>query len=224
MATRGGAPETGGAPIAYLPWVSPDQSSLRPASGEAHDGPREIGGAAELRQPIGATSRTFIETVELESDEADRADALVMRKLARQGLSHREVEAMLAAELTPEQVQFNIERYIRLGYIDDERLAESIVRTLRDRSGSSRGSIRRALSERGIPLGITEAVLSDLDDERELELATSLATDRLRRLSRESDDVQTRRVLAFLQRRGFTSSTASDALRSARDTGRSGER
>lgn len=209
MSRTGGAPDSGGAPIAYLPWVQSDAVEVDDALQHASTGSWRSGAPA---QP-----RTFIEAVQLENDEADRADELVLKKLARSGLSQREVEVALAAELSAEQVQFNVERYLRLGYIDDERLAEHIVRVQRDRKGLGRLSLRRELSTRGIPEGIIEAQLGALDDDAEFELASTLAANRLRRLLKEPREVQERRVSSFLQRRGYSASVAARALSSARE-------
>ncbi|MFM6974234.1 MAG: regulatory protein RecX [Agromyces sp.] len=190
MLTRGGAPETEGAPIAYLPWVRKEA----------------VPEGSERAEP------TLVERMQFETDEADRADALVLKKLARHGLSQREVEVALSHEFTPEQVQFNVARYIRLGYIDDARLAEHIVHVQRERKNAGRGNIRRELSARGIPLGIIEELLAELDDDTEFARAIELAASRLSRLGHESFDAQTRRVLGFLQRRGYSAGLSARAL------------
>ncbi len=207
MTRSGGAPESGGAPIAYLPWVTQDDAV------EVDDALADA--VLPSSRPSPAT-RTFLEAVQFESDEADRADELVLRKLARNGLSQREVEVVLAAELTSEQVQFNVERYLRLGYINDERLAEQIVRVQRGRKGLGRLALRRELSTRGIPEGVIERHLAELDDDTELAAAAELALNRLRRVQKEPREVQDRRVLSFLLRRGYSSGLASRALNQAR--------
>lgn len=218
MSTRGGAPVSGGAPLAYLPWVTPvDTNPAEPMSDSESAGARVALETELVEVQQRPTGRTFLEAVEFESDEADRADALVLKKLARNGLSQREVEVLLAAELTEEQVQFNISRYVRLGYLDDERLAEHIVRVQRDRKGSGRSSVKRELTARGIPLAVIERVTAELDDESEIARATELAESRLRRLGAESVEVQERRVASFLQRRGYSYSVATQAIRNARD-------
>ncbi|HLP23460.1 MAG TPA: regulatory protein RecX [Microbacteriaceae bacterium] len=197
MSRLGGTPEeSGGAPVVYLPWVQ-NADRVAPATFDR-------GG-------------TVIEQVEHEVDEADRADALVLKKLSRHGLSQREVERILALELPPESVALNVSRYVRLGYIDDDRLAESIVRSQRDRKGAGRANIRRELSTRGIPDGVIERHLVGLDDETELERATDLAEQRLRRLLHEPAEVQERRIVSFLQRRGYSHGLAARALSAARE-------
>ena len=191
---------SGGAPVVYLPGATP-LSDAEPV-------------AVSLESE--SLSGAFIDELRHESDAADRADAMVLRKMMRSGMSQREVERALAQELDHEQVFAAVQRYIRLGYIDDDRLAEQIVRTQAERKGAGSAGIRRELDARGIPSEVVARACESLDDDSEFDRACRLAAERLRRLSSESSEVQQRRVMAFLLRRGYSASLALRAIQHAR--------
>lgn len=201
----------GGAPIAYLPWVQHETPEEDPYLSL----PDGIGSYPNGKPELVPISSSLLEELQYETDEGERADQLVLRKLARRGMSQREVEIELSRELDIDKVIFAVQRYIRLGYIDDDRLAEQIVRVQRERKGQGVSGIRHELERRGIPSAVSARVLAELDDDEELERATELAADRLRRLAAEAPEVQQRRVMGFLMRRGYSSGIASKAIRAA---------
>lgn len=208
----------GGAPVVYLPWVQHDDvAAPEPKAAEVHA--KEPRMAAPLsKKPGSQDASLLIESLQLETDEADRADALVLKKLARTGMSQREVEIELGRELSYDQVMFNVERYLRLGYIDDERLADQIVRKQRTGKGVGSNGIRRELGRRGIPDGVIERAMSEFSSDDDFDRALDLAESRLRRLSHEPLEVQQRRILSFLMRRGYAAELSNRAFTQARQS------
>lgn len=196
------------APVAYLPWVQPgNEPNNHPAARALASDPSAAGVFSSVSDELTAV---------------DRADALVLARLARKGLSRREVEVELRHELNETEIEIALARYERLGYLDDQLLAEHIVRVERERKGKGISAVRRELEIRGIPTAITHTLLAEFDTEQDLERATQLAAARLRRHNSEPREVQTRRLFAFLQRRGFDSSTISAAIRAAQQSNASG--
>lgn len=208
----------GGAPVVYLPWVQHDEVEAPEPNVAAPqtEPPRSSGPRRE--QASARDASLLIESLQFETDEADRADALVLKKLARTGMSQREVEIELGRELSYDQVMFNVERYLRLGYIDDERLADQIVRKQRSGKGIGSNGVRRELGRRGIPDGVIERVMSEFSSDDDFDRAVDLAESRLRRLSHESLEVQQRRILSFLMRRGYAVELSNRAFTQARQT------
>lgn len=213
---RGASASAGVAPIAYLPWVRHDDEPSDAAPDVVAISSDDV--LLDIVSDIAsaeAESGFLTEEFGHEIEAADRADALVLRQLARRGMSQREVERELARELDVAQITTAVQRYIRLGYIDDDRLGEHIVQAQRDRKGKGSAGVRRELESRGIPAAVITRVLGDLDGDEELARATELAVDRLRRVATEPDDVQRRRLSGFLMRRGYSGSVANAAITAA---------
>lgn len=206
----------GGAPVVYLPWVQHDEVEAPEPNGAVPHTERPHTSGLRREKPSARDASLLIESLQLETDEADRADALVLKKLARTGMSQREVEIELGRELSYDQVMFNVERYLRLGYIDDERLADQIVRKQRSGKGIGSNGVRRELGRRGIPDGVIERVMSEFSSDDDFDRAVDLAESRLRRLSHESLEVQQRRILSFLMRRGYAADLSNRAFTQAR--------
>ena len=205
------------APIAYLPWVQHGEtepvaiSPLAPPLGEYQQpelSRRDFGAETEFSVP---PSEPALEAIVHEIEAADRADALVLKKLARHGLSEHEVRQQLRSELVEADVEAAVERYLRLGYIDDERLTEALVRSATQRKSLGPSAIKRELVVRGIDPELIARALADIDAETELEQAVELIQRKAERSS-DSKVVLERRLLAQLQRKGYASSIARRAV------------
>lgn len=192
------------APIAYLPWVQSDASSSSAGAVK-----RDLSATHQVEPP--QRTEPALEDLAQEIEVADRADELVLKKLARHGLSEYEVRQQLRAGLEEHDVEASVERYQRLGYLDDSRLAEAFVRVATGRKGLGPGAIRRELLARGIDPEIIAQALTDLNAEAELEAAIDLIQRRVQR-SGESRTVLERRLFAQLQRKGYSSSIARRAI------------
>lgn len=106
-----------------------------------------------------------------------------------------------------------VSRLVASGGVSDTVFAESRARSL-SRAGKSRRAVAASLAAKGVPAGITQAVLPE---DAEAELAAALIQARKRRLGpfRTAPPLpETRqRELAALGRAGFSGETASRALR-----------
>ena len=81
--------------------------------------------------------------------------------------------------------------------------------------GKSASTIRRELQQKGISNEIAIQVLAEITQEDELQLACQLAQRRISQLVRFEPEVRRRRLMAFLLRKGFSSSVVSQAVRQA---------
>ncbi len=132
--------------------------------------------------------------------------ALVLRMLNRRDYSVAELRRRLTQkEIAPDQIETLLERCLELRYLDDARYAEQRARSLM-RLGRGVGSrILLDLRQRGIDEATArqaleqarqelsdDAVLEELLERRFPQFDYAVATDRERR-----------RVIHFLQRRGF---------------------
>lgn len=123
----------------------------------------------------------------------DHSEAELTRKLASRGYE-------------PQEIQATVARLKELNYLDDLRFARGFAESSL-RNGRRVGvSLRLELSRRGIPAGVAGEVLEELSGEYD---EGELLTDTLRRRFAGFDpagatDKEKRRVVAYLQRKGFS--------------------
>lgn len=162
--------------------------------------------------PAAETSDRSAES-ESEADDAEvlAAEKALMRKLRGRGLSVREARSALRDAALPDAAaDAVIARFLDLGYLDDEALAEQLIDKALSRKAQGRQAIAQTLSQRGLPRDVIEIALGALPDdeaERALEFARSKAAamDGLER------DVALRRLSGQLARRGYGSAALSAA-------------
>ncbi|QTX05021.1 regulatory protein RecX [Agromyces archimandritae] len=225
---RGEARTSGLAPVSYLPGTgpaadAPAEGSPAVASGRRR-GVHPAGSATSRRTPApvarfsprGGTEGDDEETPGPERD--DRLDRLVLGKLRRASLSEFEVRAVLVEHgLSVDEVEEWLDRYRRLGYLDDARMAEQIVRIQHERRGRGSGAILQELARRGVEASAARAAVEEIDEESELAHATEVAVRRAGQLRGLDARTAERRLSAFLQRRGFGGEVVRQAVRTALD-------
>ncbi|MFF2496320.1 regulatory protein RecX [Agromyces sp. NPDC058064] len=184
---------------------------------------RETRAARERRAPrppravrsIGE-AESEAEPVESGVERDERIDRLVVSRLRRSALSVREVRAVLAEHgLDDSELDEWIERYERLGYLDDARLAEQLVHSQGVRRGKGSGALLQELGRRGVDQALARAAVDDLDPETEVENARTVAERRARQLRGLDRQTAERRLSAFLQRRGYPGDIVREAVTAA---------
>lgn len=214
-----------GRPVAFLPWVRGDDEQAV-ASSEGSDA-RDVDArssvadrVAELSAHVAMREPRFDEApgdsepeAPEEPDPEQIADRIV-RGLARKSLSVAEVEARLYTEGVPEKDALEIvERFTRFGYLDDFRMAEQLVVSLRDRKKLGRSSIQQELRARKLDPEAIASALDELDGDDEYRTALELARKRLPSLRSLSDEVAERRLTGFLARRGYAGALVQRVVR-----------
>lgn len=198
------------APVTYLPWV-------RSASGGAGDEPVDDScfqlelaahrAGDEAHRADDQAHRADDET------ESARAERVSMHALTRRGVSVAELRATLRARELPEHiVEHELERLQRVGLLDDHALAETLVRTLRERKKLGRTALAAELSRRRLDSAAIAAALDETDLQGELAIALELARQRARQLRSLPPEVAQRRLAGFLQRRGYSGGTVTTAV------------
>lgn len=232
------------APVTYLPWAAPspeasgDGSATRKrdrpdppadATGRHPAGrgraPEERSGDDGVDVDAGDASRGTRRRLAVVGDEPptetgverdERIDRMIVSRLRRSSLSVAEVRATLAEHgLDEHEIEEWVERYERLGYLDDRRLAEHLVHSHGVRRGRGSGALLHELGRRGIDDELARSALEALDPDVELEHATAIAERRARQLSGLDHAVAHRRLTAFLLRRGYGSEVVREAVRAA---------
>lgn len=147
-----------------------------------------------------------------------RAENVSLAGLTRRNMSRWEIEKLLRSRDIDEEIIIEeISRLEGVGLIDDAALAETLVRTGRERKGLGRQALISELRRRHIDNAIIdEAVaVSEEAEDSEQQRASELAIKRARAL--ESYDLETakRRLIGFLMRKGYNSSIVQAAVAEA---------
>jgi len=143
-----------------------------------------------------------------QDDEPERASArqIALRTLAARGRSVAEVKAKLRDRgIDADVIDTEIERLQAEGLLNDRDLAEHLVWSLTEHKKLGPVAIRQALIKRKIPGAIIDQVVPSASDV-EPDVIEQLATERMRVLRGLEPEVQKRRLLGFLARRGYSGS------------------
>lgn len=146
----------------------------------------------------------------------ERINNVSLNALARRGMAVNEMrDYLIGREFDRDDVELEVERLVGVGLLDDQALAETLVRTLRDRKGLGRSALSAELRRRKLDsIAIADALdRPGIDDE--LQRATSLAVKRAPQLRSLDQDTAKRRLGAFLMRKGYSGPLVSAAVAAA---------
>jgi regulatory protein len=145
-----------------------------------------------------------------------RARNVLLHQLARSAKSkHQLAQVMIQREIPAEIFEPLLDRFEEAGLINDLSFAETIVASRRAGRGLSAASIKRELRTKGIGESLIEQVTESITAEDELQLATSLAIRRARSMTQLAPEVRKRRLVGFLQRKGYGQHAVFTAIRAA---------
>ena len=185
--------------------------SPRPASGEA--------AVISLTPPVGPPEEDDDMSDTTPSERVrQRARNVALHALATRGVSKVEIEARLVSrELPDDVVQEQISALERQGLIDDADLASNLVDKYVIRQGLGRRAAAEKMRQRGISASVIAGALEGVSNEDESTRLREVAEDRARALGSLAPDVAKRRLVAYLQRRGYSGnesfSVVDDVLR-----------
>nr|WP_246286021.1 regulatory protein RecX [Microbacterium pseudoresistens] len=202
----------------HLAEQSDDEPSGTP--GPAHPARR----AASRPVPVGVhVARTHAPTAGWDDsgsvDEEGLRNVLV-RKLRSKQLSSAEARTLLRGSGASEaQISNLVDEFEERRYLDDQTLADHIVRAGIERKGQGRVVIGRTLRQRGIASELIDQALAAVEDD-DFEHALAFAEGKARSLIRYDDETALRRLTGQLARRGYSGqisrNAATRALREAR--------
>ena len=133
-----------------------------------------------------------------------RAHNVAVHALAGRGQSREEIERkLLSRDLPEDAVADEIERLEGLGLINDVDLASDLLDRYGQRQGLGRQAVAQKMRDRRIAPEIIASTLESISDEDEHGRLLEVASDRARALQSLAPDVAKRRLVAYLQRRGF---------------------
>jgi regulatory protein len=153
-----------------------------------------------------------------EDKELKRAKNTAYRYLTIRPRSRIEVQTKLRDREFPRDIISSvIDHLIKLGYLNDEQFAQQWAASRVRSRGFGRRRIEQELRTKGIDRDTVKEVLGNLFEESpEADIARKEADKKLKTLSRFEPEVRRRRLAGFLERKGFSSGTIRDILRSVR--------
>ena len=157
--------------------------------------------------------------VPIDAAEAQRAAESVARALCLRQLDVRartrvELASYLHRKGIPDEAADRVlDRFAEIGLIDDQSLAEAFVVARHQQQGLARGALAVKLRGRGVPDAVAASALGLVDAQSELVTARRLVDRRRRSLGGLEPEVQLRRLVSFLVRKGYPSGLAYRVVR-----------
>jgi len=190
-----------------------------PESGAVPPGDAEPASLDHLRARISeiqqATPAEATLPVAKASMQQKRAKNIALHQLGVTGRSEAEIRERLAArDIEPEVINQEVGRLIEVGLIDDAALAAGLVELLRGRKKLGDQAITQTLRRRKIPQEIITTALDSGEFDSGVAIF-ELARDRARSLGHLEWDVAYRRLVGFIQRRGYGGPEVFEAARRA---------
>jgi regulatory protein len=157
-----------------------------------------------------------VQKQEGEPDSRNVARQIVLRQLATAPRSRAELAQKLAQRgCSAELAASVLDRMTQVGLVDDQAYAQMLVRSQQAGRGLAKRALARELRTKGIEDHLADETLASISDEQERERARVLADKKLRAMHGLGIEVQTRRLVAMLARKGYSSSMAYAVIREA---------
>lgn len=138
-----------------------------------------------------------------DAEAEEHAQQRLLKKLRARSLSEREARTFLREQdVSADAIERIVAECVRLGYLDDARLAEQLIHTGTTRKGQGRQAISLALGQRGIARDVADVALASLEDD-DAERALEFARQKARAMTGLDRDAAVRRLVGQLSRRGF---------------------
>jgi regulatory protein len=149
-----------------------------------------------------------------EADPESVARTICLRLLDAKARTRAELSAAMHKKGVPTEIAERLlDRYTEVGLIDDKSLADGYALAQHTQRGLARRAVAQRLRHRGLDDEIIADALTTIDADSEREMARSLAERKLRSLSGLAPDVQTRRLIGLLARRGYSPGLAYEIAR-----------
>ncbi len=142
------------------------------------------------------------------------ARVVCLRLLEHRARSRAELATALLKRGVPDDAAGRVlDRFTAVGLIDDSALAESLAGAVHRERGLARRGVAAKLRQRGLDDEVVAQALVDIDSDAERRRGQELVARRRRALSSLPVEVQTRRLIALLARKGYPSGMAYEIVR-----------
>jgi regulatory protein len=144
------------------------------------------------------------------------ARSIVLRKLTAAPRTRAQLADDLRRRAVPDDVATKVlDRFTEVGLIDDRAFADGWVRSRHAQRGLSRRALAHELRNKGVADELVAAALDGVGDDAERRAAEELVARRLPSLRRFDGDVQLRRLVGMLARKGYPAGLAMNVARAA---------
>lgn len=180
-------------------------------------------GGIEPMPPTGASadskSRNAIRediAADADVDPESAARTICLRLLTARSRTRSELATALAKRNVPAVAAATVlDRLADVGLINDTAFAEQFVAVRQSGRGLSAREIRRQLSTRGVADEVAADATSAIDSDSERRTARQLVDRKLRSMAGLEPQVQTRRLVGLLARKGYSSGLSYAVVREA---------
>lgn len=147
-------------------------------------------------------------------DAAASARIICLRLLDRRARSRSELADALRKRGIPDDAAAAVlDRLTEVGLIDDAALAESMAGAQHRERGLARRAVAARLRRRGLDDDVVASAVATIDADDERERARELVRKRRRQLAGLPPEVQLRRLVGLLGRKGYPPGLAYDVVR-----------
>jgi regulatory protein len=122
-------------------------------------------------------------------------------------------DALQAREVPDDAASRVLDRLARVRLIDDQAFAANFVQSRHHDRGLSVRELSRQLRAKGVEESLVDEAIAELDPDRERDTARQLVERKLRSMSRLEPQVQTRRLVGMLARKGYQPGMAFQLVR-----------
>ena len=144
------------------------------------------------------------------------ARTICLRLLTSAPKTRAQLEAALARRGVPERAAATVlDRFTDVGLIDDRAFAAAWVTSRHAGRGLARRALAHELHQRGVGAPEMEDALARIDGAQEAETARHLVRRRLSSMGRLAREVQERRLVGMLARKGYSPALALRVVREA---------
>ncbi len=142
------------------------------------------------------------------------ARAICLRLLTQRARSRSELADALARRGVPDDAATTVlDRFTEVGLIDDAALAASLAGSQHRERGLARRAVAAKLRQRGLDDEAVGAALAGIDADSERSRAQELVARRRRAMSGLPPEVQARRLIGLLARKGYGPGMAAEVVR-----------
>jgi regulatory protein len=159
--------------------------------------------------------------IDPDADPESVARAIGLRMLEGSPRTRSELATAMAKRGVPDDAATAVlDRFVEVGLIDDAAFATAWVESRHRGKGLARRALASELRRRGVDDEVAGEALTSVSTDDEVVAARALVERRLRAMSGLSREVQTRRLVAMLGRKGFGGSMAYRVVAEAVDNSR----
>jgi regulatory protein len=144
------------------------------------------------------------------------ARAIVLRKLTAAPRTRAQLADDLRRRAVPDDVATKVlDRFTEVGLVDDRAFADLWVRSRQAQRGLSRRALAHELRNKGVADELVADALAGVGDDDERVAAEELVARRLPSLARFDREVQLRRLVGMLARKGYSGGLAMQVVQAA---------